>query len=179
LDEQKPIPLTYASQESAGRSTGFPWGSAFCLGVCLALVFLILGSPTRRGGHVRPSVVCGTNLHAIGRACAFYGVESRGQLPPDLQFLATQVGPGASRPLVEAEHLVCPVSKRPYFYLTGLSPNGRPTDVIAYEPLWYHQGKGANVLLRDGSVRWLSPERYKAVLAGIEVYRSVPSTRPW
>ncbi|GMU23510.1 MAG: hypothetical protein AMXMBFR13_35880 [Phycisphaerae bacterium] len=178
MDEQKPIPLTYASQESAGRSTGFPWFSAFCLAGCLVLMFLILW-PSGRRDNIRPSAVCGTNLHAIGRACAFYSMESREQLPPDLQFLVTPVGPGVYQPLVEAEQLICPVSKQPYFYLTGLSPRGRPTDVIAYEPLWYHQGKGGNVLLRDGSVRWLSPERYKAVLAGIEFYRSVPSTRPW
>jgi prepilin-type processing-associated H-X9-DG protein len=47
-----------------------------------------------------------------------------------------------------------------------------------YEPLWYHNGAGGNVLRADGSVRWYSADAYPEILAGTEAYRAVPATWP-
>ena len=56
---------------------------------------------------------------------------------------------------------------RPGAIASGLNEN----DLVAYEPLDYHDGAGSNALFGDGHVSWLTPSE-------LEHFKMRPTTLP-
>jgi prepilin-type processing-associated H-X9-DG protein len=73
---------------------------------------------------------------------------------------------------VRAEQTVCPRSRKPYIFNPaatatlglGESAASDGQHVIAYEPLSYHGGRGANVLYADGHASFERPAAFQKLI---------------
>jgi prepilin-type processing-associated H-X9-DG protein len=128
----------------------------------LAVVGLgILIITVRRNLDLRQRLICGTRIKSVGTAFKIYAGEHGLESADAIRFLVAQ---GA----LKAEDTICPASGKP-FLLAPISParfeDVSPQDVIAYEPLAYHGGTGANILFGDGHASFTKPDQYQEAIA--------------
>lgn len=139
--------------ESRSRSWWKKWGLVIVV-VIFAAAWLGLASALRNR-EMRLRLVCASRLKGFGTVAKIHANESVQQPAPSLDDVVQgliQLG------YLSPEQTVCPRSKKPYVLnplpaaTSGLAePAGLDSRyVIAYEPLSYHGGEGANVLYADG-----------------------------
>ena len=150
-NDNEPRTLDYApAVKRSGRiATWLGYlGPVLIAGLCFILLIPSLDSRRRRMPAYR--TICASNLGQIGRACHFYAQEHRGGLPPSLGVLLE----GGSRAYLTKTQLICPKSQKPYIYIPGHRDANDPRNVIAYEPISYHNGQGGNMAFLDGHAKW-------------------------
>ena len=131
------------------------------------------GSPTHR---------CMSNLSQIGKACAMYSMDHDEALPTS--FL------GLTNYLANAKVFVCKSSGHKhgplhivdewtdYILVTNLSAASDSDLVLAYCKPENHKGKGANVLFIDGSVNWVTPDRFHTLSCDIVNHSKINRKKP-
>ncbi|MEM8873066.1 MAG: hypothetical protein AAGD32_02300 [Planctomycetota bacterium] len=142
-------------------------------------------------GKARPSaqrVKCASNLRQLAVEAILYA-EDHGQLPPDLQTIfdrrvlngyvftcphdhGDNLDPSVGEPLLFGVNTN-------YVYLgRGLTNKESAGLLLATEPISNHSGKGANVLMNDGTVEFLELKKLKAVLDdAVDQGRLMPELR--
>jgi prepilin-type processing-associated H-X9-DG protein len=104
-----------------------------------------------------------SNLHQIGMAVRMYAEENEDTLPDSWKALL------AKRNRLPPEALLCPGAKpgqQDYCFIVHEGPvKGSATTPMIFEPLGNHKMPGASVLFVDGHVEWVTPERYRKLLA--------------
>jgi prepilin-type processing-associated H-X9-DG protein len=160
-DTEAPIILSYASRDTRWQRG---WKVALAVAVCSALAVLawfILApsSPVSRGLPLRS--VCASNLKNIANGLIIYAHEHEGEYPDTLGLLITE---GDFAP----KSLQCPsleLAEPHYIYLPDADWDSEPPAPVAFDRLANHDGHGANVLFTDAHVEWVTPDRYKKLLA--------------
>jgi predicted Zn finger-like uncharacterized protein/prepilin-type processing-associated H-X9-DG protein len=146
----------------------------------LAVMLPALNSAKERANRVK----CASNLRQIGMAMALYSNEHRGQLPPNVQVMVTEMDLGLSA-------LCCPSSTDDpastpgqlgpgtlsYIYIPFKSMNMPASIVVAHEPLENHDGEGMNVLFMDGHVEWFNRAEAQQLLQDLAAGRNPPTGR--
>jgi prepilin-type processing-associated H-X9-DG protein len=130
--------------------------------------------PSGGSRPIKPRTACAANLSSIGRSCLLYAEGAQGVLPPSLDVLTY----GGRYAYVQPKQLGCPACGGTYIYVPGYTNRDDPTGVLAYEPLSYHGGKGANVLRLDGSVKWVAPKDHEQAMNQVEDHLLTISARP-
>lgn len=175
MGEREPIPLGYATEVTAHEGRTCPSaGVVFLLvgvmvlaGVGLQSLFSSPRSDNRRTG-------CAANLSAIGRSCLVYAESNNGHLPVSSDVLTY----GGPRAYIQPRQQFCPACGGAYIYVPGHTNTSDPRHIVAYEPLGYHQGSGANVLRLDGSVKWLTPKAYAEAMEDVRKHLLAISNLP-
>lgn len=144
--------------------------------VALPLVASILDlfrSPERSR---RP--VCAANLKGVATACLVYAEEHDGELPSSLDSLLQ----GGAKAYLQPKQLTCPKGHRPYIYIGSQRNTWDPRNIVAYEPLENHAGKGCYVSYLDGHSIWKTPqglrEELEQTMASIAYSRAAAATTP-
>jgi hypothetical protein len=105
----------------------------------------------------RQTLHCGSRMRLLWQTIRQYQLDHDGRLPDDLEVLRQL------RPELE---LVCP-SRGGLDYVyhgRGLVGELDPDVVLLIEPAVNHDGRGMNVLLGDGTVRFLAPDEAQAAM---------------
>ena len=138
-------------------------------------------------------VACAANLRGLAQCTMLYLAENRGYTPTSMDQFVT------NRYLSNGKLFVCPAcandaAKKPvavlaagpthYHSLLPTSPvrlatiRRLATEVMLYEPLTNHNGKGANFVYWDGHVEWKEAVAAQALIAQLQargpVVRSAP-----
>lgn len=139
------------------QKTGIP---SMMLGVNPAIMAMMGGMALPALSAAREqskTVVCASNLRAIGQACYMYALNHGDRFPPDFQALVKDEN-------VTAAHFRCPSADVPegdlnacYVYVAGQSTSDDPTGVLIYEKKRCHGDEGGNVLFVDGHVEFIKP----------------------
>lgn len=155
------------------------------------LLFFVAAPRIIQAGSNR--VPCASHLNHIGMAIMLYANDHNGQLPPSLEDLvfSEDLHPSAlvcvNGPETPAKGPT-PAELRAsfrqhghvsfvYVRTTRRISELNADDVLAYEPLQYHEA-GSNVLFGDGHVQWLTADEFKKLMAARERASTQPTTRP-
>jgi hypothetical protein len=135
-------------------------------GICTGIVGIALGSwfftrtnpSLARAADLSKRLVCSANIKGIGTCCMIYANDYDGPFPPNLKMLVESGD-------LTFKQVHCPADRGAendetpsYIYIAGQSEKDNPRNVLAYEKLENHGGKGANVLFRDGSVLFIESQ---------------------
>lgn len=154
------------------RGLDWPIKIVLILGIAALLVSIVL--PTlNRMRHTSGRVPCASNLRQIGQALLLYQMDHDGMWPTRLDELVTNKS-------ITLEVLQCAETHKPSIFNrpNAIAKNVAADDVVAYEPLDYHDGEGSNVLYGDGHVNWLTPEELKRALGNPATQPSTVTSRP-
>ena len=127
----------------------------------------------------------GSNLNGIGKGLVIYHDEY-GAYPDDLRRLVDFGWPeGLLRSIYGSEKPPVPDSRPAHYdgpcdHIYIRLPDDAPDNLVwVWQPVRYHDNEGGNVLFKDGSVRWLTPEQLKAEVARTHKWlESHPTTQP-
>ncbi len=127
----------------------------------LGVAVLTLAFVVKRNLEMRERLLCGIRMKSLGTAVKIYAEDNHVEPNEVVQILIDHGD-------WKAEDSLCPTSGQPIL-LAAISAarlaDVSPRDVIAYEPLSYHDGKGANILYGDGHASFESPDAYREVIA--------------
>jgi prepilin-type processing-associated H-X9-DG protein len=160
--DDQPIILAYTS---TGRDLIPRWRVILWLIILIALLAIaawwMILSPRHGSGSLPPRAACASNLKIIGCGLIIHANANAGRFPDTLDVLMKQGD-------FDPKHFRCPCSKllKPhYVYFPDVDPNSNPPVPVAACKLANHDGHGANVLFTDGHAEWVTPARYKKLLA--------------
>jgi prepilin-type processing-associated H-X9-DG protein len=155
--------------ESQPRSRWTKWGAVIVVmilaGAWIGLRFAL------QARELRLRLICASNLEGMTTAARMYANDP-------VLLRATSLDETVRRLIqlgyLRPEQTICPRSKKPYVFNPAATatvgsdqsaePDGRR--VIAYEPLSYHGGKGANVLYADGHCSFERPAAFEKLVDG-------------
>jgi len=106
---------------------------------------------------------CVNNLKQIGIACHMYAQDNEGVLPDTLSCIYPTYAsnlkvftcPNTNNKISCAEEID---KNKSYIYVNGLTKDGDPDTLVAYDKPENHKGKDRNELFLDGHVKWKSLE---------------------
>ena len=140
------IALGWSNKDGVGVTTyggvGISGGAAAGAGVWGVAAYA--GGLRRREREGRQR--CASNLTQVVQALKTYAEGHGGSFPAKLDDLVPNY-------VKDKATLLCPSSKKPYAYVSGLAAGDRPHMVVAYEAPGNH-ARGANVAYVAGTVRW-------------------------
>lgn len=99
---------------------------------------------------------CESNVRMIGNALLIYQYDNPNQGLPPLERLV-------DLNLIDAQALICPSSKSttPSYQLRHVRGPDAANDVLLFEPLENHEGKGGHLLFADGHIRFEQNDNYQ------------------
>lgn len=135
-------------------------------GICFSVVALVL-SAGALGAVVRVReldrrLIGAARLQKIYQACALYAEENRGSYPPSLAQLSDWgefVASDFQNPSAGSK-----AGKFDYYYIVGLANSDDSNWPLAYGDKSHHNDEGANVLYRDGTVKFIKEPQLSEVL---------------
>jgi hypothetical protein len=152
-----PLPFTLPSLSAGGAGFAVP------------MTVAILLPSLSRARHQAKRAVSAANLRGIGQGCVVYANDHAELYPPDLKTLI-DTGLATERMLHAPHDRTDQVS---YVYISGQTVNDHPRNVLAHERLDIDP-EGANVLLLDTSVRFMTHAKLQKALEETRARMAVP-----
>jgi prepilin-type processing-associated H-X9-DG protein len=128
------------------------------IGIIGLLVSILLPS-WRRWNQPSGRIPCPNHLRIVGQALLLYAQDHGGVWPQTLNELVATTD-------ITSEVIHCDITKKPFVFVRpgAVANTVTAQDLVAYEPLDYHDGEGSNALFGDGHVSWLTPTDLKEAL---------------